>query len=251
MRRHHLAVGVAVVAVYVVALIGTVVLRDGHVRPLYDAFVPPSSYRFVDPPAFFNAGNVQPTGTSTTITLGTGGSKAAGVATPDGQFVINLGRGDIAAAKGASAVSVTITPLAPRHLGPVPGGLRPNGNAYRVQMRYEPHGRPVTKLANPGTLLVEIPEVGRQLFASADGERWSLVPSRVISASGLTMTATLVGPGYYLAATSLPELAAPAGHSSHVAIVVGVVVAVLAAVMFLVASLVVRKRRGTVLGETD
>ena len=47
------------------------------------------------------------------------------------------------------------------------------------------------------------------------------------------MTAPLVAPGYYVAATNLPELAAPSGHSSHVALMVGIVVAGLAALLFL------------------
>jgi hypothetical protein len=241
-RRRGLFLALTISAVYLVAVSATVALRDGHVRPLYDAFVPPSAYRFVDPPAFFASGNVKPTAISTTVAVGPGGSDPFGIATPDGQFVINLGRGAIAAKLGATTVAVLIAPVAPNQLPPIPAPLRPNGNAYHVEFTYRPHGGTVTQLTKPGTLLLEIPEVGQRLFASANAG-WIPVPSRVIGPSQLTTTATFGAPGYYLAATNLPELAAPAGHSSHVAIVMGAATAILAALMFLGALAVVRKRR--------
>ena len=241
--RRGLVVGLAVVVVYLAAVSVTIALRDGHVRPLYDAFVPPSSYRFVDPPAFFASGNVRPSATSATIALSPDGSEPTGLATPDGQFVINLPRGAIAPKEGATAVAIQITPIAPRHLPPALAPLRPNGNAYHVEITYRPHGGRVTHFAKPGTLLLEIPEVGRQLFKSAGADAWILVPSRVIGPSQLTMTAAFGAPGDYLAATSLPELTAPPGHSSHVAIVLGVATTILAALMFLGTYAVVRKRR--------
>jgi hypothetical protein len=241
--RRRALIGMTVVAIYVVTVSVTVALRHDHVRPLYDAFVPPSSYRFVDPPAFFASGNVKPTATSATIALGASGSAPAGLATPDGQFVVNLGRGAIAPTRGATAISMRITPIAPKDLAPVPPPLRANGNAYRVEMTYEPRGGPITRLARPGTLLVEIPEIGRSLFASATADAWSPVASRVIGPSQLTMTAALGAPGYYVAATNLPELTAPPGHSSHVAIVIGVATAVGAALLFGGAYLLARRRR--------
>jgi hypothetical protein len=243
MRRRPVLVGMAVVVVYVVAVSVTVALRHDHVRPLYDAFVPPSSYRFVDPPAFFASGNVKPTAASATIALGADGSAPAGLATPDGQFVVSLGRGAIPPTKGATAVSIRITPIAPKDLPPVPAPLRANGNAYRIQLTYEPRGPTIAKLARPGTLLVEIPEIGRSLFVSASGNAWSPVASRVIGPSQLTMTAALGAPGSFVAATNLPELTAPPGHSSHVAIVIGVATAAVAVLLFAGAYLFARRRR--------
>jgi hypothetical protein len=236
-------VALAVVSTYLVAAVATVLLRGDHVRPLYDGFVPPSQYHFVDPPGFFAAGNVQPQPMSATIELGPGGSKAAGIATPDGQFVIDLAAGAIGASNGDTSVAVHITPLAPSHLPAVPNGLRPNGNAYRVDMTYAPSGEPVRAIAVPGTLLVEVPELGNHLFVSPGGEAWTPVASLVLPPRQLTLTASFAAPGTYLAATSLPELTTPSS-SSHSAIVVGIVVAVLALVLFGAALFVVRRRRG-------
>ena len=85
---------------------------------------------------------MKPQALSTTIALGPAGSAAAGFATPDGQFVVNLGAGAIAPSPAATSVAITVTPVAPRHLSPVPDGLRSNGNAYRVEMKYEPSAAP-------------------------------------------------------------------------------------------------------------
>ncbi len=70
-RRRSLVLGAIVVGAYLVVLAVTVGLRDDHVRPLYDGFTPPPSYRWVDPPSFFSSGNVEPKPAVTTIRLGT------------------------------------------------------------------------------------------------------------------------------------------------------------------------------------
>lgn len=235
-------IGGLVVAVYLVALAFTVGLRNDHVRPLYDGFAPPPSYRWVEPPAFFASGNVTPTSVSTTIPLGHDGSAATGIATPDGQFVLNLGRGAIPARSGASKVTVKITPVAPSTLGPVPDGLRANGNAYRVEMTY-PGGASVERLAQPGTLVVEIPELGADLYSSRRGTGWSKTPARTLPPRQLSLTAPFAMPGYYVGATNLPELVAPATSSSDHSIAIGIGVAALAAIGFVVAFLIVRRRR--------
>ena len=225
---------------YLVALGATVALRDDHVRPLYDGFVPPSSYHFVEPPSFFASGNVEPQPMSATIKLGSGGSEAAGLATPDGQFVVDLARGAIAATNGDTTVAVHITPLGPSHLPAVPDGLRPNGNAYRVEMTYMPSGAPV-RAFTPGTLLVEIPELGDQLFLSPDANTWTPVAAQVLPPRQLSLTAPFSAPGTYLAATSLPELTTSTSHSDS-AVALGIVVAVLALVIFGAAFVLVRRR---------
>jgi hypothetical protein len=243
MRARPLMFGAVVVAVYLVAVTITVALRHDDARPLYDGFVAPTSYRFVDPPSFFTAGNVEPHDLSTTIALRSDGSVAAGFATPDGQFVANLGRGAVAPRPGATSVEVHVTPLAPRRLSPVPDGLRANGNAYRVEMTYQPAGGTVTRFTGPGTLLVEIPELGTALFASADAKTWSPLAAHLLPPRQLSMSASFAAPGYYVAATSLPELASQPGRSHRTAIVLGVATAAVALVLFGGGYVVVRRRR--------
>jgi hypothetical protein len=243
MRSRRVVWAVVAVAVYLVAVTVTVALRHDGARPLYDGFIAPTSYRFVDPPAFFAPGNVPPHRLVMSIPLDSAGSAAAGFATSDGQFVVNIGKGAIAAAPGATMVAVRVTPLSPRRLAAVPDGLRPNGNAYRVEMTYEPTGAAVTRLAEPGTMLIEIPELGTALFTSPDATAWTTVAAQPIPPRQLSMSAQFRAPGYYLGATSLPELASPAGRSHRTAIVLGVATAVLALLAFAIAYVVARRRR--------
>ena len=109
MNRRVVVPGLAVLALYLVVLAVTVAVRDAHVRPLYDGFAPPPAYSWVDPPAFFASGNVEPASVSAVVGLDAAGSVASGVATPDGQFVINIGGGAIAAHGSDANVRVEIT----------------------------------------------------------------------------------------------------------------------------------------------
>jgi hypothetical protein len=240
--------GAVIVAVYLAAATVTGVVRHGDVRPLYDGFLPPSSYRFVDPPQFFASGNVKPESMSTSISLGPDGSQPAGFSTPDGQFVVSLPRAAIPAAAAETTVTVRVTPLAPRNADALPRGLRPNGNAYRVDMSYTRSGTTVTRFAKPGTLLIGLPEIGNHLFFSAGAATWSQLPSRAIPPRELSLTASFAAPGYYMAATSLPELTAQPGHSRRTAVVLGVVTAVVAIGLFAGAYIVVVRRRRRAIG---
>jgi hypothetical protein len=241
-KRRVVVSGIAIVVAYLGALAITVVVRDAHVRPLYDRFAPPTSYRWVDPPAFFASGNSKPGPVSAVVPIGATGSNAAGVATPDGQFVIDLARGAIPKHASDREVKVEIAPLAPKHLAPTPLGLRANGNAYRVTMTYEPSNTAVRVLTSPGTLLVELPEIGTRLFRSSNGRSWSSLPARAVSSTQLSLSGTFAGPAYYVAATDLPELAGPTGSSSRRSHVLGLGVAVLA-LLVLVAGFVLQRRR--------
>ena len=128
MRRRPVLVGMTVVAIYVVA-----VSVDGRVAPrprapalrrVRSAVVVPVRR----PTRVLRVrATSKPTATSATIALGASGSVPAGLATPDGQFVVNLGRGAIPPAKGATAISMRITPIAPKDLAPVPRRCAPTG----------------------------------------------------------------------------------------------------------------------------
>jgi hypothetical protein len=241
--RRSIRIGVLIVCAYVGIAAVTIALHADHARPLYDSFVPPDSYRFVDPPAFFAAGNVKPADRVAHIALDANGSAPAGIATPDGQFVIDLGRGAIAPAPGATSVEVKITPITPQHVAALPDGLRADGNAYRVDMTYQPTGAPVTTFARPGTMLMEIPELGTQLYAMPTAAAgWAPLASRTLPPRQLTVAAQFTQPGTSLVGTRLPELAAPARARSHTGLVVGVVTAVVALVLFGVAFVIARRR---------
>jgi hypothetical protein len=245
MRRRSLVLGAIVVGAYLVVLALTVGLRNDHVRPLYDGFTPPPSYQWVDPPSFFSSGNVTPKPVVTTIKLHRDGSEAAGIATPDGQFVINLARGAIKKSPGAASVTVRITPLAASQLPKLPDGMRANGNVYRLHMRYET-GANVKHLTSGATLVMQIPELANNLFVASSPEHkrppWVRLDSSAIPPNQLSLTASWDTPGYFVAGTKLPELVGPSGSSGHV-VVIGIAVAVLAVLLLVAALVVVRRRR--------
>lgn len=213
---------------------------------LLDGITAPSSYRFVDPPPFFAAGNVPPGDVSRTIALRAYGSAPAGLATPDGQFVVDLARGAIAPRPGATSVIAKITPVAPKQLAAVAAPARANGNAYRLELTYQPGGEPVTGFARSGSLLIETPELASAVLHSADGTAWTAIPARTVASNGLSMSAELAAPGDYLATTTLPELAAAptASNRSHTsAVVIGVVVVAVAVALIGVGFALIRRRR--------
>jgi hypothetical protein len=241
LRRRRLLV-VVVVLGYVGALVLTMRLGPEHARPLYDGFTGPPSYRWVDPPDFFASGNQPPSGTSSEVPVGRSGSQAVGVATPDGQLVLDLPRGAISPQPDARTATIHIQPLASGGLGRLPGGLRPNGNAYRVTIRAGRGGR-VRHLDRAGTMVVEIPELGTDLFRSVDGRHWTGVPARPLPPRNLSLTATFDRPGYYVGGTRLPELVLPPDGSSDSSLVLGFVVAGVAAVFLVLGFVIVRRRR--------
>ena len=214
-------------------------------RPLYDGFAPPPSYRFVDPPPFFAAGNVEPQPMSTTIALGASGSEPAGVATPDGQFVVSLGRGAIARRTPARRRSRCTSRRSRRaRFAPVPNGLRAERQRVprRHDLRADRYAR-VTRFAKPGTLLLEIPELGNALFVSPDRQRVDGNPrARAISSSQLSLSAPFAAPGYYLAANESPRARPATRALDHTAVVLGVVVSVAAVALFVGVYLLARKR---------
>ena len=105
--------------------------------------------------------------------------------------------------------SVRITPLAPGTWPPVPDGCAPNGNAYRVEMTYEPGRAGRRGSRNRGRCWSRSPSSAGSCSSRRDATTRGAGRARVISPSQLTMTAPFAAPGYYLAATNLPELAAP------------------------------------------
>ncbi len=228
-----------------VATVGvTMGLHPGRVRPLYEGFTPPSTYRWVNPPHVFAAANQRPTVTHATVKLGPDGSLATGISTDDAQLVLGMAAGAVPRHGSDTTVAVTITPLDPATLAPVPSPYRADGNAYLVAMAYRPSGVAVTRLAGAGaSMVLVIPEVGHQLFTTSAGHGpWTTVAAHSIPPTDLTLGATMRAPGYYLAGTTLPPLAFGSGSSTPVA-AISAGAGVLAVLIIGGAVLLIRRRR--------
>jgi hypothetical protein len=237
-------VGAGLALAYVATVGITLGLHPGRVRPLYEGFTPPSTYHWVNPPHLFAAANQRPTVTHASVKLGPAGSVATGISTDDAQLVLGMAAGAVPRHGSDTSVAVTIIPLDPATLAPVPSPYRANGNAYLVAMAYRPSGVAVTRLAGSGASMVLIvPEVGHQLFTTtASHGPWATVVAHSIPPTDLTLGATMRAPGYYLAGTTLPPLAF-AGRSSTAAAAINVGVGVLAVLVIGGGALLIRRRR--------
>src|SRR5205814_512300 len=147
------------------------------VLPMFEGVGGSSPYMWVNPPPQFAAGNIKPHVNSQEVPLQANGSPRIGLNSGDGQFNLNLVEGSIAARAGDAKASVTFTPLDPATLGPVPSGMRADGNAYHVEMKYLPSATDVTTLAKAGNAGITLPEPSIALLYSPDGRLWQKVDS--------------------------------------------------------------------------
>jgi hypothetical protein len=237
-RGHRLGLAV-VAAVYLAACV--VILGVGHhpLRPLYEGIGPAPPYRWVNPPAQFKATNIQPIPVTQTLQLTSKGSTQTGVATPEGQLVLSFPTGAIPPSPGDTSATVSITPLDPAKLGPLPPGLYADGNAYLVEVSYRPSGTRVTAAAKPVDAIIATPVPSVALLSSPDGKTWHRIPDHHIPRQAAVAT-TLVAFGHLLTASNVPVVIKPVGGGSRVALVV---VLGLVAAIPLVAILIWRYRR--------
>ena len=181
-RRRPVLIGLGLATAYAVVCLATLRVTGHDVRPLFEGVGPSSPYQWVNPPKEFATGNVTPKSSSTDIELQANGSQAAGLLSSDSQLVVNLNAGAVPPKAGDNRVTVTFVPLDPAKLGRLTPPLRPNGNAYRVEMSYKPSGDPVPTLTAPGDLLLIVPEPADTVLFSPDGRAWKQLASKHESA---------------------------------------------------------------------
>ena len=165
--------------------------RGLGVLPLYDGFAPPPRYRFVNPPPSLADGNKVPVPTRTVVRLEPGGSVEARAASDDDQLVVNLPAGAIPAAAPNTMAAMTITPVDPATLAPLPEGASPEGNGFRVDIAYLPDTSRSAASRGSGRRCAHLAPCGRegvrlvrrsQLDRAPDGpvgEQADLVPPHV------------------------------------------------------------------------
>jgi len=242
--RRPLLVGIVAVAAYLVVAVAT--LGGGaHVRPLFDGFAPPPPYRWVNPPKAFASTNVKPTPETVEAPLGANGSAIRGIATGDGQFVLSLPEGAVPPRAGEATARIDVAPLDPATLGPLPAGLRTDGNAYRATVTYRPSAQPVATLVRRGSLQMTVPEPSEVLLFSPDGRAWTQLTTRNLTGP-VTPESTFDQPGYYLGALPKSAAEATSGGGSGTAdkvVAVAVITVVLVLGLWLLPAVVRRARR--------
>jgi hypothetical protein len=176
-RSRALGWGIVIVAVYIAGGIASGHLSPIARRPLLDGFIPPAPYRWVDPPPELANSNLPPASGRSRIPIGPQGSQAAFMATDDAQVTLNGPKGAFPARPGSEAVVMTIEPVDPASVGPLPGELSVKGNVYLIAATYQPGGDPVRRLDAPIVAILTYPALSNDLgthtlLVSRDGTRW-------------------------------------------------------------------------------
>ena len=218
MRRIH--VGLMLAAVYV--MVAAVSFDAGlfPARPLYDGTAPPEPYRWVDPPRDLASTNQPPASLREQLTA-VEAKEGADLNTDDRQAFVLIGPDALVVPDGISGVDVVIEPLDPDQFGDAPEGLDYDGNAYRIEARYQPSGE-VADLAQPVTVLLRYP-FGATSLLRRDGDTWTELESSPSSAFELFSDTDRFG---VFVAAGLPRHVGSTGIPEWVFAVAGLLVVV-------------------------
>jgi hypothetical protein len=188
-------------------------------RPLLDGLVPAAAYRWVEPPAELAAGNRPPAGGTFRVPIRDGTTRAEVVVTDDGQVTLIAREGVVRGAPDARALELTITPLGPSTLAPLPGELVAFGNAYRVEAGLAPSGAPLERFAERLDVILLYPATAdlhataHEILWSADGRAWARLATMDAPAQQQAQ-ASLERPGIVVVGgTPAPIVAASPGAS--------------------------------------
>ena len=179
-RKRALAWGLVIVAIYVAGGIVSGHLSPLARRPLLDGIIPPLPYRWVAPPPELADSNLPPASGRSRIPMRPNGSQAAFMATDDAQVTLNAPKGAVPAHTGSQAVVMTIKPIDPASVGPLPGRLTVKGNVYVIAAAYQPGGDRVRRLDASIVAILTYPALtndlgNHTLVASPDGKRWTRI----------------------------------------------------------------------------
>ena len=173
-RIRVVVIGLILVTAYLV--VGGLSFRGGLLprAPVLDGLQPPAPYQWVKPPPDRVKDNKPPSGATGTIPLTSLGS-AGSHTTPDGQAQILFDSNSVPVPPRQTSVSVTITPLDPDKVGPLPaGGYHYDSNAYKFDAVYEPSGQPLTTMTV--TIVMSFATTADHIFRW-NGSGWDPLPT--------------------------------------------------------------------------
>lgn len=231
MTPRRLRLGTALAGLYAVVVVATSLTTGHPARPLFDGAGGATPYKWVKAPWYVASTNIKPGPSHQDIAFENGASPLVGVTSEDAQIILNLPQGALPPRSGETAVRASFTPVDPKKLAKPPGGMRPNGNAYRVEMAYQPSGTRLEKLTTSGNVVMVVPEEAERMLFSPDGKSWSELPTHNLG-DPTTVGSAFNTPGYYLVGTVLPEFTNP-NKGSGTKRTVGIAMVVAAAALLL------------------
>jgi len=229
--NRNLRAGVLLAGLYAVVVLATGLVTGHPVRPLFDGAGTSTPYKWVTPPWYVGSVNIKPGPSHQDITFENGTSPLIGVNSEDSQILLNLPQGALPAHEGDTSIRASFTPLDPKKLAKPGPGIRPDGNAYRVDMTYQPSGQPVRQTTTSGNVIMIVPDEAKDMLFSVDGKSWDPLPTHMLGDPN-TVGSAFNKPGYYLVETELPEFTNP-NKGSGTKRVVGIVLVVVALALLL------------------
>lgn len=227
----QLRAGVGLAALYAAVVLATSLTTGHPVRPLFDGAGTNTPYKWVKPPWYVGNANIKPGPSNQDIPFEDGTSPLIGVNSADSQIILNLPRGAIPAHAGDTSVRASFTPLDPKKMAKPGPGIRPDGNAYRVEMTYRPSGTPVGQTTTSGNVIMIVPDEAKDMLFSIDGKSWDALPTHALGDPN-TVGSAFNKPGYYLVGTELPEFVNP-NQPNNTKRVAGIVLLVVAVALLL------------------
>jgi hypothetical protein len=180
-------------------------LHSGRTPPVYDSIqLPAEPYNWVSPPPDLKNGNKPPESGESTLPIANGQVAGGSVQTGDGQVLVYLGPGALAAPAGAQSVRCTIQPLT--NPPPAPSGVDIRGNVYRIECLAEPGGTPVS-VVGAVTMTLRLPPGSTNNIRYFDGRSWHVLPT-TFSSGGSPYAGTHVTAFGDFAATARADLIA-------------------------------------------
>jgi len=205
---------------------------------LLDGLGPLTPYNWIDPPPDAPAAG-QPAVGAFRIDITGGETVPEVVFTADDQVTMIMDQGAVRS-NDDDAISLTITPRAPKGVPPVPDGLVGFGNAIAIEATLRPSGDVVASFDDVAVVL-RYPETAtlhaaaHELLYSADDSTWQRLETNDSLAQQLVQAA-LPGPGTLLVAgvpKEAPSIASPGGETATTIATISLVVAVSAALVAL------------------
>jgi hypothetical protein len=242
------AAGLALVALYLGTVALTGLLSRREVRPLFDGPITCARYQWISPPPQFADGNTKPLPKSIDVPLSSTRGVPLGLQSSEEvpQLVVSLPAGAIPPDAGATTLHVQISPLDPASLGPLPpdARLRADGNAYRVELSYEPSGQAVNTITRPGNVFLSAPDPAHRIAFSPEGSSWQLLDAVQVR-DRCSVAGVFRQPGIYLVAAPLvPPTHGPGSGGTGSGTVLAVGGVALLALILVATPLVLRRARG-------
>ena len=137
--------------------------------------------------------------------------------TTDNQLQLTLPTGVLPARDGQTGVRVQLDQLDPAQLPPLPVGLEPEGNGYRVSLTYAPSGTTLDRLAGLAVLGLTAPAPATGLYELVAGAWVPVDYVPVADDSGFSSVVMIDGPGTFLQGYDPTAATAPLARAAQTA----------------------------------